>query len=487
MTQRDRWIRKHLGRLHVGQFLQRAGEWFAGFLIVFGMIVLLVSRMAPQLWPNVLWLAVAAIPVAAIAWWLSQRGRFTRDESVALLDRSLGVGGLLMSLTEVPDQDWERHLPSLERRWQESMPRLRPKRFLSCVGLPALFALAMCVVPLRHIEATGVEPPLTAGQQAAQRLEQLLDALKEAELLEEKEEEELAEEIAKIVEETHRSPLTHEKWETVDALEQRMRTELMKAQLDAEKLSSAASLLLAAAKGEGLPLSDEQLEELEEELLETLIKKQEQAASESSGSAGSSQQLQDMLQRLTKNGTQRPQLPTDAAEREQLLDELKEFLDQEQQALEELRERAGAGNCQKCGQGTCQGQCSGEGKQPGQCSTCGGECKEGQGTCANCQGEPKPGRGGVNRGRGDAELTWGQEANEQGVQFKEAVLPPGFLEDPKDEVVGVKLSAPEVNPADSAPRAAVRADEPTTGRESWKRTLRPRHKAVVRDYFDTER
>ncbi len=472
MSDRDHWIARHLRRLRTGQFLHRAGEWLAGFLIVFGMAVLLTRRLVPSLWPNVLWLGVAAVPALVVAWWLGRRGAFTRDESVALLDRSLGTGGLLMSLSEVPDEEWDRRLPQLEERWRNSLPRFRPRRFASCVMLPLLFAIGVCFVPLRAVQSQHLPPPLTAGQQAAQRLEQLLAAVQQAEVLEKHEEEKLSEEIHKLVEETKRTPLTHEKWETVDALEQQMRKQLNKAQLQAEKLSAAASLLAMAAAGEGPQLTEDQLRELEEELLETLMKKEESSEGSASPAAGGGQ-MGDMLQRLTKGGTQRPSLPRDPSERQKLLDELKEHLDAEQKQLEELRKQCQGGEC-----------------KTGQCSQCGGQCNgEGEGQlCSSCQGQAdgnKPGRGGVSRGRGDAELTWGAESDEQGIRFKETVLPPGFLEDPKDEVVGVRLTAPKVEPAATAERGPAREIDPATGRETWNRKLRPRHKEVVKEFFNT--
>ncbi len=98
-----------------------------------------------------------------------------------------------------------------------------------------------------------------------------------------------------------------------------------------------------------------------------------------------------------------------------------------------------------------------------------------------------PGRGGVNRGRGDAPLTWGDESDETNTKFKEVVLPPGFLEDPKGEILGVTKTAPNEEPAESAPRSARRQVNPASGQETWKRKLRPRHRNVVRKYFHSKR
>lgn len=463
MSDRERWIRRHLWLLQGGQFLHRAAEWLAGFLILFGIAVLLSKRLLPAMWPHVLWLLAAAAPLLAGAWWVTRRNRFTREESIALLDRSLGTDGLLMTLTEVPHDEWKTHLPQLEQQWRESLPRLRPTRFASCVALPLLFAVGVCFVPLRVLQSADVPPPQTAGRKAAERLENLLAAVKEAEVLKEEEQQELAKEIEKLIQEAERSPLTHEKWETVDALEQRMRMELRRAELQAEKLSSAANLLAALEQGNGPQLSEEQLEQLEAELLENLQQRENGAAAGTKISAG---KLGEMLNKLTKNGTQSARLPTDPKEREQLLNELRDFLEQEQQKLAELRQQCEGGQCKS---GTCQ--------------NCGGQCQSGA-LCAECQGLV-PGRGGISRGRGDAPLTWGDESDAQGGQFKEAILPKGFLEDPKDEVVKVQMKAPTVDPSAAAPRAAARETDAATGRESVSRKLRPRHKEVVKQFFDS--
>ena len=51
-------------------------------------------------------------------------------------------------------------------------------------------------------------------------------------------------------------------------------------------------------------------------------------------------------------------------------------------------------------------------------------------------------------------MSWGEESDRQGVKFKETVLPPGFREDPQEEVRGLSFAPPETKPAASAPRAA---------------------------------
>jgi hypothetical protein len=163
-----------------------------------------------------------------------------------------------------------------------------------------------------------------------------------------------------------------------------------------------------------------------------------------------------------KNG--KFQAPEDAAEREELLDDLREFLDDENRKLADLRKK-------------CSGCRGGED----------GDDEDGEGNCsgnANCN---RPGRGGVTRGRGDAELTWGDESDKQGTKFKEVVLPRGMQDDPKDDIVAIQKSAPVEEPGGDAPRSSRRGDEAAAGQATWNRKLNPRHRNAVRKYFDTPR
>ena len=453
----DRWIDRCWSRLRFGEFLRSAADWLAVYLFVLGSAVLIVKLAIPQFWPHVLWLAVGAAPVAIAAWLISGRERFSRGESIALLDSRLQAGGLLMTLTEAPDDEWEQRLPQLESLWRTSLPQLRPVRFARQM-LPAIaFVAIACLVPPRTVEA-GTELRSTAGQQAAQALEELLTELDKAEVLDEEEKQELRDEIEKLVDETKETPLTHEKWETVDALQERMRLRLDETAADVGKAQEALAALKHAADGEQLTMPLESLLQLEQEMLETLQKMMGKGAFQNAPES-----LKSELQRLMKDGQFK--LPEDPGERQELLDSLSEFLDQESDELSELRS--------KC-----------RGGRGGQCEKCGeGNCKDGQ-----CQrdGNGRPGRGGVSRGRGDAALTWGDESSEEGIKFKESVLPPGMLDKPRDQVVGISVSAPDVEPGGPTRRQGPRASTAASGDETWSRNVRPRHRSVVRRYFDEQ-
>lgn len=92
----------------------------------------------------------------------------------------------------------------------------------------------------------------------------------------------------------------------------------------------------------------------------------------------------------------------------------------------------------------------------------------------------------MTRGRGDAELTRGVESDKEGTRFRDVVLPPGFLDKPDDQILGVTRTEPEANPAESAPRNVQSDFGPAAGRQTWNRTLRPGHRRAVRAYFDSE-
>jgi len=449
----DRWTRKYLHRLLFGQFLKTAAEWLGAFLLTFGSIVLLVKLTMPALWPNVLWLGLAAVPLTVAAWQFAMRDRFTPSESVAYLDQKLQAGGLLMSLSETPDEYWQKKLPQLESQWSRSMPRLRPSRFVRIVGIPLLFCVACGFVPLRDKSLIEELTSDTVAEQNVEELKEMMKKLEEEQILDEEEKQQIAEELDRLTEDQN-EPLTHEKWETVDALRQKMQMRLEESSMKLTKAASAAQTL--SQSGDFDSLTPEERQALTEQLSNGLQRLMEKGSLGSkSGSSSLSPEMQERLNQLMANG--QLSLPGDPAEREQMLAELQELLDQEAQKLAELRSQCQGGMCQN-------GQCLANGE---------------------CNGNI-PGKGGVTRGRGDADLNYGHETDDQGVKFKETVLPKGFLDDPSEEVLRLTFSAPEVDVADSAPRSAARENDPSTGRATWNRKLSPRHREVVKEYFNSQ-
>ena len=96
-----------------------------------------------------------------------------------------------------------------------------------------------------------------------------------------------------------------------------------------------------------------------------------------------------------------------------------------------------------------------------------------------------PGRGGVNRGRGDAPMTWSGGTSEENIDFKEEALPPAGLADlKKTRLVGVSTTAPELTgEGEGTGSGALAGSRAGPGSANVHKVL-PRHKAATTRYFD---
>lgn len=99
----------------------------------------------------------------------------------------------------------------------------------------------------------------------------------------------------------------------------------------------------------------------------------------------------------------------------------------------------------------------------------------------------RAGKGGVTEGPGHADLEFGDMSSSQGTKFKETILPPGYLDKPRDEILSVTAASPEVKPVDVAPRNIARPNEAVSGNEAWNRNVRPRHRNAVKSYFSEKK
>ena len=263
--------------------MQRAGEWLAAFLFLFGASVLTAKLFLPEFWPHVLWLGLLAVPILLLAARSASRRSFSRIEAVALLDRQLRGGGLVMALAETDDPAWQDRLPETPELWKRKLPKIRPVRFFRLVGWPMVFALGALLVPLRNPKpAMGFSPEV--GQQATSQLGDMLGLLEKSHVLPPKESKELKTVIEQLSKETKHTPLTNEKWETVDRLREELTTELLTNERSLALAREAAAKLLIGRRSEGRRLTPGNQAELEKKVLEAL-----KAMSDRGGAAGTSQ------------------------------------------------------------------------------------------------------------------------------------------------------------------------------------------------------
>src|SRR4030095_11402057 len=95
-----------------------------------------------------------------------------------------------------------------------------------------------------------------------------------------------------------------------------------------------------------------------------------------------------------------------------------------------------------------------------------------------------PGTGGINRGRGDAPLTWGKESLPFD-RFKAQALPPGAARSPDDWAPLAEGAGTPQESAEPGTRSAARQYGSTSGQAAWRRTLAPRHQSAVKNDFAT--
>ena len=193
---------------------------------------------------------------------------------------------------------------------------------------------------------------------------ELLEELKQAGVLEEQEQEKLDEEIRKLAEDTSKAPLTHEKWETVDSLREQMQMRLDASTRSLDKALAAIESLESAefdAQGEPVNLDQQYSEQLLEDIrnalkaksldelppsLQELVRReqQQQSGKTDAKSGGKGEQNTDGTDKghgkKSSSTVEQFGLPRDSAERQQALQELKEFLQQESRRLEKLQQQA---------------------------------------------------------------------------------------------------------------------------------------------------
>ena len=427
-------LRRLRRRLLLGVYLDVWPAWAVAALLTAGLTGLACRFLFPAAAPYVRWLwlapVVAALPAAVIC----VRRRYRPQQVAALADVLGGGQGVLLTQLEHGDPAWT-EWPLLQRATTFPLPRLNAGRKLAPLAPAAVFLAAALAVPQRLPAISGNE---ALAEEIAGSLDATLKELQQQALITPEEEKRLEEEIERI-RQGARERVDPQAWEAADALRDQLAADVAR-KADAVKWAeqSLARFAAAAAGGAGAPSKDAAAAELSKAL---------EALAKSGLLAGAPAELQ----RLLKGG----KLPADTASMQQLAAALGKYL---QEAGNRVGEMAAAGRGGRFNPADF-------GLQPGP------------------DGDGKPGRGGPNRGRADAELTWGKETAPFD-RFKARALPPGAPRSPDDWAPVVELpGAPDTAPTVST-AAAAKAFNASAGQSAWRRTLAPRHRSAVKKYFD---
>ncbi|HEX4998832.1 MAG TPA: hypothetical protein VFY29_11440 [Terriglobia bacterium] len=439
----DDLLRRLRRRLALGLFFDIWPQWVvAGFLVAGG--IALVCRMFLFHTPvSLLWLWLSPVIVAIPAAFIVARRAFHPAETLALADSLCGGHGALLTLAETGDSDWT---PELERMSSLVLPRFqlwgRMKWLLPAAGFLAL-ALA---APQRAPAAAGTG---AIAREVVRDLEQTLAALKEQELVTPEEEKKLEEEIERL-RKGAMERIDSSTWEAADALQEKMVADLS-AKQDALRWAEESLFRYADAAQGGASPSEAQDDELAKAI---------QKLAENGMLGGLTPELERLLGGKEAIASGEFNLPSDARSRERLAESLSELLGRQSGRLGDLA-RLGREFSRFDPDDFPLDSDSGSGEKV----------------------EGMPGNGGVDRGRGDAELTWGQESQPFD-KFKAQSLPPGAMANPDDWApIAALPGAPKAAP-ENGPAAAPRDYASGAGQAAWRRTLAPRHYSAVKNYFE---
>ena len=428
---------KRLGRqLAVGLFLEVWPAWAIGSLLAAGVIAITCRLFFPAAAPHLAWLWLAPALSLVPALFVCFMRRYRPDEIVALADSLGGGHGVLLTLTERDDPNWAES-PLVEHALTFALPRLRPWRRLSALPAAAAFLMMALWLPQRSPSADrGALADDIAGGLAS-----TLDQLKQQDLVTPEDEQKLEEEIERIRRAADER-VDGSSWEAADAVRERM-VAAVAAKQDAVKWAQDALRRYAAAAQGGAAGTQADAKAEAAELAEAIGK-----LAESGLLAGAPPELQRRL----KGG----RLPANPQELRDLAASLAEYLADANGRIGSLGKL---------------------GKEFGRFDP-----SEFPLESASVDGDGNPGSGGINRGRGDAELTWGNESLPID-RFKSAPLPPGAARSADDWAPVVEApGAPSESPVTSTASAA-RQYADSAGQTAWRRTLAPRHQSAVKKYF----
>lgn len=441
-------LRRLSRRVALGLFLDIWPRWAVISFLVAGTAALICRIFFAGAAAFLPWLWIVPILSGIPALYLCVRRAYRQSEIVALADWLSGGHGTLLTLLEKQDPAWS-NAPALATLSQVSLPRLKPWRKLGPAVAAALFLSVALFVPQRAL--TGTRSTVLANDVVAD-LKATLEELKKQDLLTPEEEDKLEKEVERIRKDSLER-MDASSWEAADSLREQVAAELKEKQ-DAMQWAQDSLTRYAQASQAGSPPSDAMSQELAKAL--------EKLAKTGMLSNAPAEIRQFLGGGENGESASKMRLPKDPRELRNLAAALGRFLGENGGRLAQAGRLARAGGR----------------FNPEDFPEFSWEESEGE--------DGMPGRGGISRGRGDAELTWGDESLPFD-KFKSVALPQGYERGPDDWApVAVLPGAPQANPELSGPSTGAQFAG-TAGQAAWRRTLSPRHYSAVKKYFDDTR
>ncbi len=454
MTSKKRQITV-LRRRVVALMIWNACVWAAaGTGFICGAAVLLWRVMERPL-ENLLGLSLGGLAMACgVASILSIRRRPSIASVAALMDARLAGGGLIMATEAGQADGWKTTDTQLIPRWQGRIPGL--------VFLAALsFFVLASTVPLAENNPF-IEHPLEI-KALVEQMEERVELLEEIGLIEEEQAEEWTT-LMHALQQESRGTDPAATWEALDQLANRFEdaaaVEVAERRWEVQKREELIAALKAALQAQNK--NREAADAARQELSELL----RQAAEKNPN-------LKDLLESLPQFGMQQVAASCLSQEEARMLAErLSQMTEDDLRRMQQMLQ-----------QGLCQ---SSDCQRPGGAEALKKFLAENPG-CTNlmlCAGISPSGGYGVNRGPGTAPISWLGDSSEEGVDFKEQMLPTSKLDSlANSELVGESLGTPEADANAAASTGGGLTGAQTSDSAATVHAVLPRHRGAVDRFF----
>jgi len=384
---------------------------------------------------------------------------------VAYLDKYNNCGGLLISQDEINLGKWSTNISALTF----PTPQWNFKQPISLLALSILFTVFAFQLPVASLIAP-VENLLNIDNEV-QTLAEQVDILKEEEIISEDEAKTLKEELKQLSQDSLADdPM--KAWEAMDhiAASTRQKAEEASEQSikELEQMSSLESIaeLLASPAGQSLDKS-------------TMNASMKELARMMKESAEQAKTLKNFLSKDLMQAIKAGNLsPKDLAQIQQSLAQSQKGLQEsitrmiENKMLDPRKMKMVKGARKKSMkklQQYLKQNCRNK------------EVCEGLGSCN------KPGQGGINRGRGDADLTYKDPSDISGSKYKPVILPPGQMTDIRSSMqLAISYAEPDTDGSENSKSGALSKTK-AAGGAGHKHTVLPKHKKMLKEYFNRER
>lgn len=422
-TEMHQILRPVARRVNWTVWLSRAVAPIAGVLAAFGVVLLLLKMLAPQyMWWSLAIFAALPVLMVYVLTVCRKRDLFFRESEIAeVVDHVTASDGVVTSVYEKPTlAESADFYARVQQRLREHFPRLNPHYFARRLAPAGAFTMVVLAIPPRPpaVEREKQELMTALTQPLAEKLQM------NAEVLPEKEKEELQKQLEEVKQ--SQEGVSKEQWEAVEEVQQRIENAMQQSEAAAGEMASALNQLagmMGDSKGDSSPLGDDALKK---EKMDQIV-----------------QDLQ-----LKANN---PKMPLTGAQRKEMSD---------------LMSKCKGGQCSSKDLAKLQKELQSMCNKLGECN--------GNGKCY--------GKGGVNRGRGDAPLVFGEDQSLADAEFQQKDLNNQFVT-PEDMVdLGIIPIQPKPDPGKFSP-GTLKNFGSQEGSNVNRTKISPSQKDVVSRYF----